>query len=260
MGNIQLCVISCVWLAGQTSYMANITSIFSNKFVIPAMIIGTMDMCWGSSRWASWYYFSTFIESRKMTAVVPTALNSFSVGMHLDVYDTIWFKLGLIIDTVEHHILMLIWLTLTFIQGHISARNFRKQKTSVWMISQSFLLIWWNLVCCGDLLNLILILSSLISMQGRRESYVTLLKYLMLACIGHLQIRSKQATAVMFKICTFCLRVSERRLGTGLMLTHDSHSKVYILVMVFDPFDHTRLCNDWSQSCSSGWLSGWLCS
>ena len=52
-------------------------------------------------------------------------INIFNVGMHSDCLGLICFKLGLMIDIVLIYILMLVYLTLTLIQGH---RDMRKQK------------------------------------------------------------------------------------------------------------------------------------
>ena len=45
--------------------------------------------------------------------------------MHFDVYKLIWFKDGLMIDTTDLYISIVVLVTLTLIQGHC---NERKQK------------------------------------------------------------------------------------------------------------------------------------
>ena len=55
-----------------------------------------------------------FIESRKITAVlltVRTAKQPFNVGTHLDKYQWIWFKLGMIIETIEVYIFISVCVT-----------------------------------------------------------------------------------------------------------------------------------------------------
>ena len=58
-----------------------------------------------------------------MFAVLLTAWKNFSIGMHLNIYESIWFKLSMMIGTIDLYILILVFLTLTFIQGHRSARK-----------------------------------------------------------------------------------------------------------------------------------------
>ena len=41
--------------------------------------------------------------------------------MHSDMYESIWFKISLKINTIELHILMLVHVILTLIQGHRNA-------------------------------------------------------------------------------------------------------------------------------------------
>ena len=43
-----------------------------------------------------------------MTAVLQTGSKNFNIGMHLDVYEWIWFKLGMIISTILLYILILV--------------------------------------------------------------------------------------------------------------------------------------------------------
>ena len=43
--------------------------------------------------------------------------------MHSDVYESIWSKLGMMIDTIVLYILVLVLLFLTLIQGHRTARK-----------------------------------------------------------------------------------------------------------------------------------------
>ena len=50
-------------------------------------------------------------------------LKGVDVGMHLNIYNLIWFKLGTMIDITELYILMLVLNDLTLVQGHKDARN-----------------------------------------------------------------------------------------------------------------------------------------
>ena len=64
---------------------------------------------WSNSYWTSWDCFRVrFIETRKITCVKQTASINFHVGVHLNVYVCIWFKLGMMIDTIVLYIFMLV--------------------------------------------------------------------------------------------------------------------------------------------------------
>ena len=80
---------------------------------------------WSNSSWTSWDYFWVgFVETREITAVLQTASKDFAVGMHLDVYAWISFKLGKMIDTKKtpkHFDTSLTDLDID--QGHRSARK-----------------------------------------------------------------------------------------------------------------------------------------
>ena len=43
--------------------------------------------------------------------------------MHLDIYESISFKVGMVIDADEVFILILVWGTVAFIQGHRGANK-----------------------------------------------------------------------------------------------------------------------------------------
>ena len=45
--------------------------------------------------------------------------------MHLDIYESIWLKLGMLLNTIELYILIQVSLILTFIQGHMSVRKLK---------------------------------------------------------------------------------------------------------------------------------------
>ena len=68
-----------------------------------------------------------------------------NVSMLSDIYKPVWFKLSMMIDTTEHYILILFYVTLTFIQGH---RDARKQQLLHNLSSTAIKGFGWNLVCC----------------------------------------------------------------------------------------------------------------
>ena len=41
-----------------------------------------------------------FIESRKIAAALLTVSKNLNVGMHSDVYESMWFKLGIILNSI----------------------------------------------------------------------------------------------------------------------------------------------------------------
>ena len=68
---------------------------------------------WGKSSWTSWFCFWVrCIESwEHIFAVLLSVSNNFNVGMHLDIYDPIWFKLDTLINISELYILIIISVT-----------------------------------------------------------------------------------------------------------------------------------------------------
>ena len=66
----------------------------------------------------------TFTETREMTAdLLIESIKTF--GLLSDAHQSIWFKLGILIDTVKLYIVILVQVTMIFIQGQ---RSTRKQK------------------------------------------------------------------------------------------------------------------------------------
>ena len=43
--------------------------------------------------------------------------------MHLDIYELVWLKLGMMIYTSEVYILILVYVTLAFIRDHVDAKK-----------------------------------------------------------------------------------------------------------------------------------------
>ena len=73
-----------------------------------------------------------------------------SIGMHLDIYESICFELDKMIDTIELYIFILIYLTLALIQGHGSVR---KEKLLYQLYHTIFNQFGWKFVYCWDLLG-----------------------------------------------------------------------------------------------------------
>ena len=49
-------------------------------------------------------FCSELYWNKEVTAVLLTASKNFNVGMHSDVSKSIWFNLGVIIDTIELYV------------------------------------------------------------------------------------------------------------------------------------------------------------
>ena len=80
----------------------------------------------------------SFIESREVTAVSSTRTKNFNVDMQIDIYESSCCKLGLMIDEVEFHILILVYVTLIMNQDHRDAKG----KTFSAVTSQSSQSVW----------------------------------------------------------------------------------------------------------------------
>ena len=107
-----------------------------------------LTWCWNNLNWTSRFWFWViFDETSETTAVLLTALKKTSIGMFSDICILIWFTLGLMIDSTE--LLILVQLTLTLIQGHMSGR---KQKILHHLSHKVFNQFGYNLVYCWDLL------------------------------------------------------------------------------------------------------------
>ena len=96
--------------------------------------------CWNNSNWSFWYWFSIrYLRKQRGEVGGGEGLrllfywlrqkkkkkkkNVLRVGMHSDVYDSIWYKRGMMIDAIELNIFRLIYLTLILIKGHRCAIN-----------------------------------------------------------------------------------------------------------------------------------------
>ena len=64
---------------------------------------------WRNSGWTSWdCLWVRFIETREITAVLQTVSKNFNVGMLSDVFGWVWFKLGVMIDSIVLYTLILV--------------------------------------------------------------------------------------------------------------------------------------------------------
>ena len=113
---------------------------------------------------------NTYLNGKLYLIKGNNLLFYFKVDMHSDVYELIWFQFGMMIDTTELHILILVYRTLTMVQGHRSAK---KAKMCAPSISQFFYLFVWNLVYCWHLIVLwMCILTCQINILGREPLLV----------------------------------------------------------------------------------------
>ena len=80
------------------------------------LILQNWMLSWSYSSRTSWYYFWVrFNEKRETAAVLLTASENWNVGIHSDIYELIWCRLGAIVDTIELYSLILLCMTLMFI-------------------------------------------------------------------------------------------------------------------------------------------------
>ena len=166
-----------------------------------------LDLVWGSQgqcstkapgfiflhTWTEWMKFAIEVERpdtnfwlglneiREMTAVLLTASKNFQAAMHSDIYEMSWFKLGMMIDTVEPFFSP--YTSLIKLQGYRSARK----QTLLRQLPHKILnRCGLNLVYCWDVLvwwtsySYCLCHSILL---GENPAYVIFFFYLMFACI-----------------------------------------------------------------------------
>ena len=57
------------------------------------------------------------MSSMAVTAVLLTAAGNINVGTYVNIYKLVWFKLGMVIDTIDFNIFILVIVTLILIQG-----------------------------------------------------------------------------------------------------------------------------------------------
>ena len=70
-----------------------------------------------------------FFKSREIIGVLlndsKKKKKSCTAGVHSVVCETIWFKLGVMKDSIDLYIFVLVTVNLTFIQGHRDARDLK---------------------------------------------------------------------------------------------------------------------------------------
>ena len=79
--------------------------------------------CWSNSCWTFWYYVWVRLLEQRKELLFYWLRQKTNVGMHSDIYDLLCFTAGVMIDTAELYIWITVYLTLTLIQGHRSARK-----------------------------------------------------------------------------------------------------------------------------------------
>ena len=79
-----------------------------------------------------------FREARKLTALLLTVSQNLNVCMHLDSFESVWFKVGMMIDTIKLYICSTSLLDLDL---DSRSQECEKAKTSAPTISKSFQLI-----------------------------------------------------------------------------------------------------------------------
>ena len=106
----------------------------------------------------------TFNETKEMTAVLFTAPKHLNADMHSAIYELVWSKLCMLMDTVALYILMLVLMTLTMIQSHMGATKHQLlyQSSHKVLIDQLESRVLLRLF---GVMNLILILSRVISLK-----------------------------------------------------------------------------------------------
>ena len=71
-------------------------------------------------------------------------ITKINIGTHSDIYELVWFKLRMMIDTTEHCVLTAVHVTLILIQGH---REAGKETFSAKYVSKVLVGFGWNLAC-----------------------------------------------------------------------------------------------------------------
>ena len=137
---------------------------------------------WSNSSWTSWDYFWVRFVERREIAVVLTASNNFNVGIHWNVYELIWFKLGMMIDTF-----CTLHLDASVVDLDLDSRSqeYEKAEGSAPIISQCSLLIWKEfgiLLRCNEL-HTHFMLSIQHSWKRPLKIWFHLEKTLILACV-----------------------------------------------------------------------------
>ena len=83
---------------------------------IPTLVICVFFVCF-------WFVFVVVV------VVVVVVVFKCNVGLHSDIYRPISFKLGMMVEITGLYILISVWMTLTFFQGHSRIRNQKPPRT-----------------------------------------------------------------------------------------------------------------------------------
>ena len=114
----------------------------------------------------------------------------FNVGLYSDIYGPISFKLNMVIVITRLYILMSVWITLTFTQGHQKLRRPFSCKFKHWF--------GWNWVFPQPvgLLKLTLYLFCTSSIQGREPCWCDFMK-----CVINIFMCQDTCELICFKLC-----------------------------------------------------------
>ena len=122
--------------------------------------------CWLASwlplRLCSFYHFFFFlINLDKIWYIVMTCwcvqahakfvcMINIHRWVHLDAYEPFTFKLGMMVDMTDLYILISVWMSLTFTQGHRLMRTLELVKSFCWKVAQSYTNICRGWLCKDD--------------------------------------------------------------------------------------------------------------
>ena len=97
-----------------TSYLTKIESI-RMSFGVPLRLVGVINLMliWSCK---------LNVQGRE-PYLYDFVKQNFNIGLHSDIYRPVSFKLSMMVETTKLYILIYVWLTMTFIQGHDCTRN-----------------------------------------------------------------------------------------------------------------------------------------
>ena len=118
----------------------------------------------------------------KESYMYDSVIESFNVGLYSDIYRSVSFRLGMVIETTKVYVLISVWMIFTFIQGNSCIKK-KKKKTLVSIFSQIWVLVWMKfsmlrqpVLFLRPLLNLLCI-NKQRNIQPRELSWCCFLKY-----------------------------------------------------------------------------------
>ena len=116
-------------------------------------------------------FLSQISELREIIAVLLTAFKKFNVGMHLNVYESVWFKFYTMTDTITLYILN---SSLFDLDLDSRSQECKKAKASVAIISHNFQSVRMEfgiLLRLVSVMNFILILFLPFNIQGKKPCW-----------------------------------------------------------------------------------------